>query len=112
MEPVSMDLKAKIAEEVKTHPVVLYMKGTPAFPQCGFSAAVVDIFNGLGVSFHAVDVLAEKGCREAIKQFTNWPTIPQVFVGGEFVGGCDITRELFAKGELKTLVDAAIAKQN
>ncbi len=101
-----MDMRAKIAEEVGKNQVMIYMKGTPNFPQCGFSAAVVEIFRELGVKFGAVDVLNEEGYRDAIKAFTSWPTIPQVFVGGKFIGGCDITREMHKSGELKKLVDA------
>jgi len=99
-------LKA-IEREVREHAVVIYMKGTPAFPMCGFSAATVDVLNQIGVPYKAVDVLAEADKREAVKEFTHWPTIPQVFVGGKFVGGCDIVRELHARGELEPLIRAA-----
>ncbi|HWP64765.1 MAG TPA: Grx4 family monothiol glutaredoxin [Candidatus Limnocylindria bacterium] len=98
-----------IAREVAEHPIVIYMKGTPAFPMCGFSAATVEVLRQIGVPFKAVDVLAEGDKREAVKQFTNWPTIPQVFVGGKFVGGCDIIRELHARGELEPLLRSAVA---
>jgi monothiol glutaredoxin len=87
--------------------VIIYMKGTPRFPMCGFSAATVEVLNDIGVGYKAVDVLAEGEKREAIKQFTNWPTIPQLFVGGKFVGGCDVVREMHARGELAPLVRAA-----
>jgi monothiol glutaredoxin len=103
---VSDVLKA-IEQEVRDNPVVIYMKGTPAFPMCGFSAATVEVLNQLGVKYKAIDVLAEGDKREGVKQFTNWPTIPQVFVGGKFVGGCDVVRELHARGELAPLVRAA-----
>lgn len=106
---MSEDIQAKIKSEVEANPVVVYMKGTPMFPQCGFSAAVVGVFRELGVEFHAVDVLGEDGYRDGIKRFTNWPTIPQVFVGGQFIGGCDITREMYASGELQKMVEAAVA---
>jgi monothiol glutaredoxin len=99
-------LKA-IEAEVRENPVVIYMKGTPAFPMCGFSAATIDVLNQIGVPYRAVDVLAEGEKREAVKELTNWPTIPQVFVGGKFVGGCDIVRELHARGELEPLIRAA-----
>lgn len=102
------DVMAEIAREVQDHPVVIYMKGTPRFPMCGFSAAVVEVLQEIGVPFKAIDVLAEAEKREAIKAFTHWPTIPQVFVGGKFIGGCDIVRELHARGELAPLVRAAV----
>lgn len=83
--------------------VVLFMKGVPAQPQCGFSGAVVQVLNGLGVKYDAVNVLADPYIREGIKTFSNWPTIPQLYVKGEFVGGCDIVREMAASGELTQL---------
>lgn len=97
-----------IEREVHEHPVVVYMKGTPRFPMCGFSAATVEVLNDLGVPFKAVDVLAEGDKREGVKALTKWPTIPQVFVGGEFVGGCDVVRELHARGELAALIKKAV----
>jgi monothiol glutaredoxin len=96
---------ARIRQEIDDNPVVLFMKGTPMFPQCGFSAAVVQVLTNLGVKFKGIDVLTDPGLREGIKQFTNWPTIPQLYVKGEFVGGCDIVREMFSSGELQTLLD-------
>ena len=101
------DVLDEIDREVKANPVVIYMKGTPRFPMCGFSAATVEVLNELGVPFKAVDILAEGAKRDAVKAYTKWPTIPQVFVGGKFVGGCDIVREMHAKGELAPLVQAA-----
>jgi len=98
----------EIGREVRENPVVIYMKGTPRFPMCGFSAATIEVLNELGVPYKAVDILAETDKREGVKQFTQWPTIPQVFVGGEFVGGCDIVRELHARGELAELVKKVI----
>jgi monothiol glutaredoxin len=98
----------EIRREVSEHPVVIYMKGTPRFPMCGFSAATVEVLNEIGVPFKAVDVLAETEKREGVKQFTQWPTIPQVFVGGEFVGGCDVVRELHARGELVALIKKVV----
>lgn len=94
----------KIAEAVSTNDVVLYMKGTPVFPQCGFSAAVVDVLTKAGVKFKAFDVLADDELRQGIKEFANWPTIPQLYIKGEFIGGCDIVREMAASGELKELL--------
>ena len=88
------DVLAEIEQEIRDNEVVLYMKGTPAFPMCGFSAAAVKVLKEVGVPFKAVDVLAEPEKREAIKQYSNWPTIPQVYVGGKFVGGSDILREM------------------
>ena len=96
----------RIQQEVDTTPVVLFMKGTPVFPQCGFSAAVVQLLNHLGVSFKGIDVLSDPGLRQGIKEFTNWPTIPQLYVRGEFVGGSDIIREMFETGELLELLQA------
>ena len=99
------DPQARIADIVKSHDVVLFMKGTPLFPQCGFSSRAVAILDHLGVEYDSVDVLQDMEIRSAIKQFSDWPTIPQLYVKGEFVGGCDIVREMFQTGELKTLLD-------
>jgi monothiol glutaredoxin len=90
----------RIAAEVNSSNVVLFMKGTPVFPQCGFSAATVQILSHLGVKFKAIDVLKDPEIRSGIKEFSNWPTIPQLYVKGEFVGGCDIVREMFENEEL------------
>ncbi|MGE5504407.1 MAG: Grx4 family monothiol glutaredoxin [Actinomycetota bacterium] len=95
----------RIRQDISENEVVLYMKGTPMFPQCGFSAAVVQVLSDLGVKFKGIDILVDPSLREGIKQFTNWPTLPQLYVKGEFVGGCDIVREMAASGELKTLLD-------
>ncbi|MFT8244126.1 Grx4 family monothiol glutaredoxin [Roseomonas sp. BN140053] len=95
---------ARIQAEITETPVVLFMKGTPAFPQCGFSARVVQILSHVGVPFKGINVLADPEIREGIKAFTNWPTIPQLYVKGEFVGGCDIVMEMFQSGELQTLL--------
>ncbi len=89
-----------IETEVKNGEVVLFMKGTPVFPQCGFSAAVVQVLNHIGVKFKGVNVLEDDGLRQGIKEYSNWPTIPQLYVKGEFIGGCDIIREMFETGEL------------
>lgn len=98
------DMLEKIGEEVKLNKVMIYMKGSKDAPQCGFSAAVVDIFNALNVPFETRDVLSDNELREGIKKYSNWPTIPQVYVNGKFIGGCDITREMFKTGELQNLV--------
>ena len=95
----------RIKHDITDNPVLLYMKGTPVFPQCGFSAAVVQILTTLGVKFKGVDVLADPEIREGIKVFSNWPTIPQLYVKGEFVGGCDIIREMFETGELQQMFE-------
>lgn len=94
------DVQARIADDVKNNDVLLYMKGTPSFPQCGFSAVTVQILQHLGVPFAAVNVLEDPEIREGIKVFSNWPTIPQLYVKGEFVGGADIVREMFEQEEL------------
>jgi monothiol glutaredoxin len=91
----------RIKNEISGSDVVLFMKGTPVFPQCGFSAAVVQILTELGVKFKGVDVLKDPEIRQGIKEFSNWPTIPQLYVKGEFVGGCDIVREMFESDELE-----------
>jgi monothiol glutaredoxin len=94
----------RIRQEIETNDVVLFMKGTPVFPQCGFSAAVVQVLSHLEVKFSGIDVLQDPGLRQGIKDFSNWPTVPQLYVKGEFVGGCDIIREMFQAGELQTLL--------
>ena len=90
----------RIRQQIADSPVVLYMKGTPVFPQCGFSAAVVQILSHMGIKFKGVDVLSDPSIRQGIKEFSNWPTVPQLYVKGEFIGGCDIVREMFEAGEL------------
>jgi monothiol glutaredoxin len=100
-DPVVAD---RIKQDITDNTVVLYMKGTPVFPQCGFSAAVVQILTHMGVKFKGIDVLADPALRQGIKDFSSWPTIPQLYVKGEFVGGCDIVREMFESGELKDLL--------
>ncbi len=97
MDPIVAE---RIRADVNTNDVVLYMKGTPVFPQCGFSAQAVQILGMLGVKFKGVDVLTDPGVRQGIKDFSNWPTIPQLYIKGEFVGGSDIMREMFQSGEL------------
>ncbi|MDE2165273.1 MAG: Grx4 family monothiol glutaredoxin [Alphaproteobacteria bacterium] len=100
----------RIKQDIADNSVVLFMKGTPVFPQCGFSARVVQILTQLGVKFKGVDVLADPAIRQGIKDFSNWPTIPQLYVKGEFVGGCDIVSEMYENGELKqVLADKGVA---
>ena len=94
----------RIQTEIDGNPVFLYMKGTPMFPQCGFSARVVQILSHLGVPFSSANVLEEQELREGVKEFSQWPTVPQLYVKGEFVGGCDIVTEMFQSGELETLL--------
>ena len=94
----------RIRQEIQSNDVVLFMKGTPVFPQCGFSAAVVQVLSHLGVKFNGIDVLQDPGLRQGIKEFSDWPTVPQLYVKGEFVGGCDIIREMFQAGELQSLL--------
>ncbi len=96
----------RISKDISDNDVVLYMKGTPVFPQCGFSAAVVQVLSYLGVKFKGINVLDDPSLRDGIKQFSEWPTVPQLYVKGEFVGGCDIIREMAANGELQELLTA------
>ena len=104
--PAHDAIKAKI----DANSVMLFMKGTPQFPQCGFSAAVVQILDYLGVEYGAENVLADDAIRQGVKEFSDWPTIPQLYVKGEFVGGCDIVKEMFENGELRTfLTDKGVA---
>ena len=94
----------RIREAIGKNDERLFMKGTPVFPQCGFSAAVVDVLSQLGVRFNSVNILVDDEVRQGIKEFSQWPTIPQLYVKGEFVGGCDIIREMFETGELEQLL--------
>jgi monothiol glutaredoxin len=105
-----MDVQQRIHEQVTSHPVVLYMKGTPQMPQCGFSATAIQILKLSGVEqVFTVNVLADEEIRQGIKQYANWPTIPQLYIKGEFVGGSDIMREMYESGELKqVLADAGL----
>jgi monothiol glutaredoxin len=102
-----MDVQEKIKQQVTGNTIVLYMKGTPQFPQCGFSGRAVQLLNACGAKFEAVDVLADSDIRNGIKTYSNWPTIPQLYVKGEFIGGSDIMTELYQKGELQKLVSGA-----
>ena len=105
-----MDVQQQIKEQVTTNPVVLYMKGTPKAPMCGFSATAVQILQACNLPlFFSVNVLEEPEIRDGIKVFSNWPTIPQLYIRGEFVGGCDIMKEMYQSGELKTLLEGIAA---
>ena len=97
----------RIRESIENNKILIFMKGSPSFPMCGFSAATIEVFEELGVPYNTVDVLKDPEIREGIKRFSNWPTIPQVYIAGKFVGGCDIVREMHANGELAPLVKDA-----
>ena len=99
-----MSAQEKIKQQIASDKIVLYMKGTPGAPQCGFSARSTQLLDACGVKFTAIDVLADPAIREGIKQYSSWPTIPQLYVNGEFIGGCDIMIELYQRGELQRLV--------
>jgi len=105
-----MNVQEKIHNQVTSSQVVLYMKGKPMSPQCGFSGATVQLINACGVQdFTAVDVLADPEIRDGIKLYSNWPTVPQLYINGNFVGGADIVRELYEQGELQTMIQSALA---
>ena len=104
-----VDVIQRIQEQLKSNPVVLYMKGTPDFPQCGFSAAAVRTLEACGASFGYVNIFEDPELRDALKRYSNWPTYPQLYVNGELVGGADILNEMFQKGELQQLLDEARA---
>ena len=107
-----MDVQQLIREQVSAHPVVLYMKGTPDFPQCGFSQLATQVLRACGVNqFFSVNVLENPDIRQGIKEFANWPTIPQLYVAGEFIGGSDIIKEMYQSGELQTLLAEKLGKQ-
>jgi len=105
MSDLDESVKSRIEKEINSNDVVLFMKGTPVFPQCGFSSMVSQVLNHIGVEFKGVDVLAEATLRNGIKAFSDWPTIPQLYYKGEFVGGCDIVKEMYESGELQELFD-------
>ena len=104
-----MSIQDQIKEDIQNNKILLFIKGEKGAPQCGFTAAVLDVFGQLGADFETRNVLASEELRAGIKEFSNWPTIPQVYIAGEFIGGCDITLEMFKNGELKELVDKAVA---
>ena len=106
---MSRQVMDEIKQEVESHPVLIYMKGTKEMPQCGFSAAVVQVLGSYGVPIKDVNVLVDQEKWAAVKTFSQWPTIPQIYIGGKFIGGCDIVREMHASGELKRLLDASFA---
>ena len=103
MTELDEGVKSRIEKEISSNEVVLFMKGTPVFPQCGFSSMVSQVLSHIGVEFKGVDVLAEPTLRDGIKSFSDWPTIPQLYVKGEFIGGCDIVKEMYENGELQEL---------
>ena len=103
MSDIDEDVQSRIKKEINSNDVVLFMKGTPVFPQCGFSSMVSQVLSHIGVEFKGVDVLAEPTLRDGIKSFSDWPTIPQLYYKGEFIGGCDIIKEMHENGELKEL---------
>ena len=103
-DPISDDVQARLQQLVTSNDVVLFMKGSPLFPQCGFSSRAIAILNHLGAEFESVDVLQDQGVRQGIKAFSDWPTIPQLYVKGEFVGGSDIMMEMYESGELAELL--------
>jgi monothiol glutaredoxin len=105
------DIMNEIRAEIAANTVLVYMKGTPTLPLCGFSAATVEALQDLGYPFAHVNVIADQEKREAIKTYSNWPTIPQVYINGKFIGGCDIVRELYASGELERIMEEAFAAE-
>ncbi len=107
-----MDVVERIKQQLSSNPVVLFMKGTPDFPQCGFSAQTVAALRQCGAQFAHVNIFEDPEMRDALKRFSNWPTYPQLYVNGELVGGCDIAMEMFHSGELKKLLDSAGASKN
>ncbi len=102
-----MDIKTRIQEQISSEPVVLFMKGNPDFPQCGFSAQTVGLLRACGAEFGYVDILQDPELREGLKQYSEWPTFPQLYVSGELVGGCDIAMEMYQSGELKEMLESA-----
>ena len=107
---MSEDIKTRIEKTLGSNRIMLFMKGSPAMPQCGFSAAVVSILKELGVPYGSYNILADQELREGLKAYSNWPTYPQLYVDGQLVGGCDIVREMHAKGELKPLIEKAVGQ--
>lgn len=107
-----MDVLERIDQQVKSNPVVIYMKGTPQFPMCGFSSRAAQAMAATGISFAYVNVLEDPEIFESLPHYADWPTFPQIYIAGELVGGCDITLELHQSGELKTMMENAVKKQN
>jgi len=108
---MARDIDDEIRKEVEDNPVLIYMKGTAAAPRCGFSAAAVEVLRSYGIPFKDVDVLADPEKWQAVKTYSDWPTIPQIYIGGEFIGGCDIIREMHAKGEIAPLFEKALSPE-
>ena len=100
-------IEAKIASQINSYPIILFMKGTPTFPMCGFSSKVVQALRACGADFHSVNVLEDDDIRQGIKTFSDWPTIPQLYIAGEFIGGCDIVAALYQDGELARMIEEA-----
>jgi monothiol glutaredoxin len=107
----SVDVNERIKKQLESYPVLLYMKGTPDFPQCGFSAKTVSVLRAIGAKFAYINIFEDPEVREGLKVYSNWPTFPQLYVNGELIGGCDIAVELYQSGELKQILDAATAPQ-
>ncbi len=103
-------LQTKIEGQINNNPIMIYMKGTPQAPQCGFSATTVQVFQALGVPFATDNILEDPDLRQGLKEFSSWPTFPQVYIDGEFIGGCDIVMEMYQRGELQPLVEQALQK--
>ena len=101
-----MSVNERIKEQLESNPVILYMKGTPDFPQCGFSGQTVQVLNACSAKYAHVNIFEDQELRDALKTYSNWPTYPQLYIGGELVGGCDIVTDLYQKGELKTMLSA------
>ena len=112
MEDINIDVSENIKNEISSNDIVLFMKGTPVFPMCGFSAAVTQVLSDLGVKFSSVNVLESDEMREGIKKFSNWPTIPQLYIKEEFIGGCDIVKEMYDSGELLELLNSKEIETN
>ncbi len=106
-----MSVQERIEQQLKENPVLLYMKGTPDFPQCGFSGRVVEILNACGMRYAYVNILEDPELREALKEYSNWPTYPQLYIKGELVGGCDIVMQLYQSGELQKMLEQAAAAE-
>jgi monothiol glutaredoxin len=107
----SMDVNERIKQQLESHPVLLYMKGTPDFPQCGFSAKTVSVLRAVGAKFAYINIFEDPEIREGLKRYSNWPTYPQLYVNGELIGGCDIAVELYQSGELQQMIESAGATQ-
>ena len=106
-----MDVNERIKQQLESHPVLLYMKGTPDFPQCGFSAKTVSVLRAVGAKFAYINIFEDPEIREGLKSYSNWPTFPQLFINGELIGGCDIAVEMYESGELQQIIESAGATQ-